>query len=167
MIANVLAVMLQGLPPAVSPPPPQSTCDQPVLMVVTGTTHDRARMVAYAQAIAASELYQRLGGYYINIPAPVADFEGEAEAGHTTLIVRFPCLENAQAFWYSRAYQDEIRPLRLDPSAGEYIVRVYPEAPLREDMAGKVGDARYTHDFSGQDIPQSAAGGAGEEEEAR
>ena len=167
MIAAAIALALQGLPPATPPPPPQSTCDQPVLMVVTGTTHDRARMLAYAQAIAESQLYQRLGGYYVNIPAPVADFEGEAEAGHTTLIVRFPCLENARAFWYSRTYQEEIRPLRLDPSAGDYLVRVYPEAPLREDMAGKVGDARYTHEFSGDGIPQSAAGEASEEEDVQ
>ena len=46
------------LPP---PPPPQSTCDQPVVMVVTGVTHERERMLAYARAIADSELYQKLG----------------------------------------------------------------------------------------------------------
>ncbi|WFL76358.1 DUF1330 domain-containing protein [Altererythrobacter arenosus] len=153
MIA-ALALALQGLPAAELPPPPESTCDQPVLMVVTGTTHDRERMLAYAQAIAASKLYEKLGGYYVNIPAPLANFEGEAEDGHVTLIVRFPCLENARAFWCSRTYQEEIRPLRLDPSAGDYIVRVYPEAPLREDLVGKVGDNGYLAEFYGAAIEQ-------------
>lgn len=144
--ALALALALQGQPLALEPPS-QSTCDAPVLMVVTGTTHDRERMLAYARAIAASELYQRLGGYYVNLPAPIANFEGDAAPGHTTLIVRFPCLESARDFWYSRTYQEDIRPLRLDPSAGDYIVRVYPEAPLREDMVGKVGDSDYLARF--------------------
>ena len=154
MIAPILALMAQPLPAAEAPPPPQSTCDQPVVMVVTGTTHDRDRMIAYARAIAESRLYEELGGYYINIPAPVAHFEGEADEGHVTLLVRFPCLENAKAFWYSRTYQEEIRPIRLDPSAGDYIVRVYPEAPPREDLAGKVGSAGYLTDFDASEIEQ-------------
>lgn len=153
MILATLALALQGPPPA-GEPSVQPTCEKPVLMVVTGTTHDRARMLAYARAIAASELYQQLGGYYVNIPAPVANFEGHAEPGHTTLIVRFPCLENARAFWYSRTYQQHIRPLRLDPSAGDYIVRVYPEAALREDLVGKVGDGGYFAQFDASAIEQ-------------
>lgn len=156
MIALTLLLAAQSLPAAQAPAPPQSPCDQPVVMVVTGTTHDRERMIAYARAIAESELYEKLGGYYVNIPVAAAHFEGEAEDGHVTLIVRFPCLENAKAFWYSRVYQEEIRPLRLDPSAGDYIVRVYPEAPLREDLAGKIGSAQYRTDFDSSAIEQVA-----------
>ena len=40
------------LPPSSAAPPSESTCDQPVIMVVAGPTHDRARMMAYAKAIA-------------------------------------------------------------------------------------------------------------------
>ena len=155
MMIAAFALAMQGLPPAEAPPPPQSTCDQPVVMVVTGTTLDRERMLAYGKAIADSKLYEKLGGYYVNIPVPVAHFEGDAEDGHVTLIVRFPCLENARAFWNSRVYQEEILPLRLDPSAGDYIVRVYPEAPLREDMVGKVGDDGYRADFNAAGIEQA------------
>lgn len=136
--------------------PAVETCDnKPVYMVVAGPTHDRARMQAYAKAIADSKLYQKLGGYYVNAPVPLATFEGEPPKGYATLIVRFPCLANAKAFWYSKAYQETIKPLRLNPSAGDYLVTVYPEIPVREDMAMKVGDNGYRAAFGSADIQQA------------
>lgn len=132
-------------------------CDgPPVLMVVAGPTHDRVRMQAYGRAIAESKLYEKLGGYYLNVPAALATFDGEPPPGHTTLIVRFPCLANARAFWNSEEYQNKIKPLRLNPAAGDYLVTVYPEAPLRPDMAGKVGDNSYRQRFSAEGIAQTA-----------
>ena len=148
MILSLLALAVA--PDAAAPPP----CTKPVYMVVAGPTHDRARMQAYAKAIFDSGLYQQLGGYYINSPAPVATFEGAAPANHAMLIVRFPCLANARAFWYSKTYQETIKPLRLDPSAGDYIVTVYPEIPVRPDMVGKVGDEAYKVPFDGTDVEQ-------------
>jgi uncharacterized protein (DUF1330 family) len=136
---------------AAAPPP---ACDKPVIMVVAGPTLDRARMMAYGKAIADSGLYQRLGGYYINVPAPVATFEGAPPKGYTTLMVRFPCLANAKAFWNSKQYQEKIKPLRLNPSAGDYVVTVYPEAPVRADMAGKVAPGGYTAPFSAEGVEQ-------------
>jgi uncharacterized protein (DUF1330 family) len=137
---------------------PVEECDnKPVYMVVAGPTHDRTRMQAYAKAIADSQLYQKLGGYYVNAPVPVATFEGEPAKGHATLIVRFPCLANAKAFWYSKTYQEKIKPLRLNPSAGDYLVTVYPEIPLRSDLAGKVGDSSYKAPFSADGIEQVSA----------
>jgi uncharacterized protein (DUF1330 family) len=136
--------------------PSESTCDEPVLMVVSGPTHDRARMIAYGKAIADSGLYRQLGGYYINLAFPQEIFEGIAPAGYVNLIVRFPCMANARAFWNSRVYQEQIKPLRLSPSAGDYIVAVYPEAPLREDLIGKVGDNGYRADFDATGIAQVA-----------
>lgn len=138
-------------------PPPGSTCDEPVLMVVSGPTLDRARMIAYGKAIADSGLYRQLGGYYVNLAFPATIFEGNAPAGYVNLIVRFPCMVNARAFWNSKDYQEQIKPLRLNPSAGDYIVAVYPEAPLREDMAGKVGNNAYSAEFSAAGIAQVAA----------
>ncbi len=129
-------------------------CNAPVIMIVSGPTHDRARMLAYGKAIADSGLYQKLGGYYVNLAFPQAVFEGNAPAGYVNLIVRFPCMANARAFWFSREYQEKIRPLRLNPSAGDYIVTVYPEAPLRADMIGKVGDNGYRAPFSAEGIAQ-------------
>ncbi len=142
------------LPDSNAPPPSDDLCDEPVLMVVAGPTHDRARMMAYGEAIARSGLYRQLGGYYINSPRALATFEGDSPQGYVTLIVRFPCLANAQAFWNSRVYQEEILPLRQNPSAGTYIVTVYPEAPVREDLVGQVGDNGYRATFDAAAVPQ-------------
>lgn len=133
---------------------PAPACNAPVIMVVAGPTKDRARMLAYGKAIADSKLYEKLGGYYINVPRAVATFEGSPPQGYTTLMVRFPCLANAEAFWNSRTYQEDILPLRQGPSAGDYVVSVYPEAPLRADMVGKVGDNAYRAEFPAEGIPQ-------------
>jgi uncharacterized protein (DUF1330 family) len=138
-------------------PAPAAACDKPVYMVVAGPTRDRARMQAYAKAIFDSGLYQQLGGYYVNAPIPVATFEGTPPPGHAMLIVRFPCLANAKAFWYSEEYQQRIMPLRLNPSAGDYTVTVYNEIPLRPDLAGKVGTADYLTRFDASAIPQISA----------
>jgi uncharacterized protein (DUF1330 family) len=130
-------------------------CDnKPVLMVVTGQTHDRERMLAYGKAITDSGLYKKLGGYYLNAPRTLATFEGAPPKGYSTIIVRFPCLANAQAFWNSKEYQERIRPMRLNPSAGDYTVSVYPEVPVRDDMVGKVGDAAYRATFDPSEVEQ-------------
>lgn len=150
-----LAQASAGVGPGGAPPPPASTCDTPVLMVIEGRTLDRARMGQYAAAIAKSEIYQKLGGYYVNVPRPIEVFEGDVEPDYVNLTVRFPCIENARAFWNSRVYQDDIIDIRRKPTlAGDYTVTIYAEAPLREDMVGKVGEARFTYDFSNPDVPQ-------------
>ena len=156
IVSLMLAAAAAAAHPAHSAEPVEApSCDTPVLMVVTGTTHDRERMLAYGQAIADSRLYEELGGYYVNIPRRLAVFEGEPDPGHVDLIVRFPCLANARAFWNSRVYQREILPLRQDPSAGDYAVIVYEEAPLRADLAGKVGDADYLVPFRADAVVQA------------
>ena len=50
----------------------------------------------------------------------------------------------------------QIKPLRLNPSAGDYLVTVYPEIPPRADMAGKVGDNGYNAAFDKDGIEQVA-----------
>jgi len=130
-------------------------CDnKPVLMIVSGSTHDRARMMAYGKAIADSGLYQKLGGYYVAVGRPVEVFEGTPPPNHSMVVVRFPCFANARAFWNSRDYQEKIRPLRLNPAAGDYLVTVHQEAPLREDMVGKVGDNGYRAAFDATQVEQ-------------
>lgn len=117
---------------------------RPVYMVIAGETRDRARMAQYSRALAASGLYERLGGYYVNTPRPVAVFEGPVPDDFVTLVVRFPSLDAAQQFWNSPQYQNDVKPLRLNPSAGDYSVTVYEEADLPSYMKGRVHSGSYT-----------------------
>ncbi len=151
MIAPLIALAAAVATPA---PAPEICDNKPVLMIVSGPTLDRARMIAYAKAIGESGMYQKLGGYYLNGPAPLDVLEGDPPKGYTNLIVRFPCLANARAFWHSKDYQEKIKPMRLNPSAGDYIVAVYPEAAVRADIVGKVGDNGYKSPFSADGIEQ-------------
>lgn len=154
MISAAILLAMQGVGPGQAPPPPASTCDAPVYMVIEGVTLDRARMGQYAAAIAESGIYEELGGYYVTAPRPLEVFEGDVDPNYVNLTVRFPCIENAREFWNSRVYQEEIIQLRQDPSAGDYTVTIYAEAPLREDMVEKVGDNRFLSDFADPDVPQ-------------
>lgn len=115
-------------------------------MVVAGKTLDRARMGQYAKAIADAGLYPKANGYYLNVPRPIEVFEGNVADNHATLMVRFPSLEAARTFWNSDEYQNEIKPLRLNPPAGDYTVTVYKEAELPLYMKDKVGSHGYICD---------------------
>jgi catechol 2,3-dioxygenase-like lactoylglutathione lyase family enzyme/uncharacterized protein (DUF1330 family) len=126
--------------------------DQPVLMVVDGFTIDRLRMRAYTEALLSSALYEALGGYYVNDPRALASFEGRSAPNHSTLIIRFPCLANARTFWYSRTYQEKIKPLRLNPLAGDFRVRIFKEVPPAPYMWGKVEAGRYRDRFASHSI---------------
>ena len=122
------------------------TCDseKPVIMLVAGRTLDAERMRDYAIALGSSDLYPNARGYYLNIPRPVRVLEGEPDANDVALMVRFPSECSAVNFWYHDFYQTEIKPMRLNPSAGDYVVTLYNEADLPPYMAGKVGDNAYT-----------------------
>lgn len=86
-------------------------------------------MATYSRALAASGLYAKTSGVYLNNPRPIAAFEGTPHPDHVTLIVRFPSECQARAFWNSPVYQREIKPLRENPSAGDYSVTVYETLP--------------------------------------
>ena len=121
------------------------SCDSemPVIMLVAGRTLDAERMRDCAIALGSSDLYPNARGYYLNIPRPVWILEGEPDANDVALMVRFPSECSAVNFWYDDFYQTEIKPMRLNPSAGDYVVTLYNEADLPPYMAGKVGDNAY------------------------
>ncbi|MEM6682577.1 MAG: hypothetical protein AAF607_10070 [Pseudomonadota bacterium] len=124
------------------------TCDnKPVIMSVSGVTKNRDIMRQYAKALADSGIYATLRGYYINNPAPIAVFEGDLPKNHVTLLVRFPCFAHAKAFWYSEIYQKQVKPLRVDNDAGDYLVTVYNEIDVPGYMAGKVQDGSFVETF--------------------
>ncbi|MEO1245028.1 MAG: CpcT/CpeT family chromophore lyase [Pseudomonadota bacterium] len=104
-------------------------CNKPVRMLVYGEIFDRAKFFAYVRAIADSGLYEKTGGYYEGITPPLEVFEGEPPPTRGVVISRFPCLEAAQAFWYSDEYE-AIRPLR--DGVSEFEVIVLPAPPLPE-----------------------------------
>lgn len=124
--------------------PAHETCDnKPVIMHVAGILHDRDRIIAYGAAIRASGLYEKLGGYYVNNPRSVAVFEGTPAPASSILMVRFPCLAHARAFWYSKTYQKTLKPLRQNPSAGDFTVTVYPEAAPPPGVAAQLQPGGY------------------------
>ena len=124
------------------------TCDseQPVIMLVAGRTLDAERMRDYGIALGSSDLYPNARGYYLNSPRPIRVLEGAPHADDVALMVRFPSECSAVSFCYDDFYQSEIKPMRLDPSAGDYVVTLYSEADLPAYMAGKIGDNAYLTD---------------------
>ena len=129
-LAATLAGCATAAPERVDAPVPVvAGCEgenDPVLMIVAGTTLDRERMGAYAAALAESGLYPQTGGEYLNSPRPLEVLEGDVGPEDVALVVRFPSLCAQRAFWNSDAYQARIKPMRLNPSAGDYSVVVYP-----------------------------------------
>ena len=121
------------------------TCDgeTPVIMVVAGRTLDRAQMGKYAQALGQSGLYPKAKGYYLNNPRPIRHLEGKPHADDVALLVRFPSECAVLTFWNSDEYQNNVKPLRLNPRAGDYVVTVYAETALPSYMDGLVADNAY------------------------
>lgn len=102
-------------------------CSKPVRMLVYGEIFDRARFGAYVGALAKAQLYPEHGGYYEAISPVLDTFEGNPPDNRGVVIARFPCLQAAQSFWQSDAYQ-AIKPLR--EGAAEFEVIVLPALPL-------------------------------------
>ncbi len=113
----------------------------PVFMVVAGETLDLERMIVYSKKLRETGLYPALQGYYINSPRPIRVYEGTLPENYAHLIVRFPSVCASDAFWYSEAYQKDVKPLRETPSAGNYTVTVYSEIDLPDYMADKLDGA--------------------------
>jgi uncharacterized protein (DUF1330 family) len=135
--------------------PIDDTCDEPVLLVTSGSVRNSVRLQAYFDGVAASGLYQQLGGYELVYARPLDVLEANRLAGFVTVVVRFPCRANALAFWHSKIYQEQLKALRTDPDAGDLVIMIYPETPLRADMVGKVGDNSYSASFDAAAVSQS------------
>ena len=145
-------VLLGAAQPVPSPvvaaaQPDPARCDnRPVVMIVEGDIKDAKRLANYAEGIRNSGLYQRLGGYYLVNPRPLATFEGSAPATRSILAVRFPCFAHARAFWNSRLYRETLVPLRSNPSAGDFTVTVHLELAPPPYMNGRVTTGEYRAD---------------------
>ncbi len=98
---------------------------KPAFLLVTAHVTDRARMGAYARALAASGLYEKHGGAYDFIGPAAVDLENWP-AGMSAVCARFPSRAAAAAFWASAQYQDEVKPLR--EGAGVFHVAIFEGA---------------------------------------
>ena len=127
--------------------PSDNTCDEPVLLVLSGQLSDAAAMDAYSRALTSSGLYQRLGGYELNGPKATDALAGGGAVSLQS-VLRFPCRANALAFWHSKLQQDQLALLRGTAQPADLAAAIYPELPLREDLVGKVGDNSYSAAFS-------------------
>lgn len=132
--------------------PSDNTCDEPVLLVLSGPLSNAAGMDAYSRAVAASGLYQQLGGYVLNAPKASDALAGGAAVSLQS-VLRFPCRANALAFWNSKLQQDQFALLRGAAPAADIAAAIYPELALRDDLIGKVGDNSYSAAFSAAAVP--------------
>lgn len=161
-LALTAVASVPEIDPAVTPNKPLSAarsaapsddiCDEPVLLVMSGPLADPARAPAYARAIAASGLYQQLGGYELN-SANASDALAGSAPFFLQSVMRFPCRANALAFWASKVQQDQLATLRGPAPAADIAAAVYLELPLREDLVGKVGDNSYSAAFGAAAVP--------------
>ncbi|WP_448580382.1 DUF1330 domain-containing protein [Thermaurantiacus sp.] len=94
-------------------------------LVVTARVTDRAKMGAYARALAESGLYARHGGRYLVLGQPAVTLENWD--GRSLVVAEFPSRDAALAFWWSTDYQDKVKPLR--DGAGEFHVAIFDQAP--------------------------------------
>ncbi|QMW22504.1 DUF1330 domain-containing protein [Sandaracinobacteroides saxicola] len=101
--------------------------DGPHYLLVSAKVSDRAKMGAYAKALADSGLYARHGGFYRFIGQPCADME--SWDGSSIVCAEFPSRSAAEAFWHSAEYQNDIKPLR--DGAGTFHVALFPAAPTK------------------------------------
>ena len=91
-------------------------------LLVTAHITDRAKMMEYADAMAAAGLYARHGGVYEFIGQAAVDLENWP-AGMSGVCARFPSRAAAEAFWHDAQYQNEIKPLRA--GAGTFHVAIF------------------------------------------
>jgi uncharacterized protein (DUF1330 family) len=101
---------------------PMSGPERPAYLLVTAKVADRAKMAAYTEALAASGLYAKHGGRYLFV-GPAANPVEDWPQGQSAVLAIFPSRAAAEAFWFSDAYQNDIKPLR--DGAGEFHVAIF------------------------------------------
>ena len=94
-------------------------------MLVIAEVADAKQLAAYQGELMASGLYPENGGEYLVKGRPLEMFEEEWPSNQALVIARFPSAEHARKFWYSDAYQNDIKPLR--EGAGRFTVALFEE----------------------------------------
>jgi len=84
---------------------------KPAFLMITARVTDRAKMAAYSKALDDSGLLAAHGGDYQFTGQPANRVEGWPD-GVGAVLVRFPSRADAESFWFSAKYQDDLKPLR-------------------------------------------------------
>lgn len=95
---------------------------KPVYLLLTARITDARKMAAFAKALDASGLYSAHGGVALIDGQPVNRLEGWPD-GVGAVLVRFPSRTAAESFWFSAAYQNDLKPLRR--GAGTVQVAIF------------------------------------------
>jgi len=109
----------------------QATCTEDGYMLVMGgiedpsTVPDMERANAYGPAV--WDLVESYDAFYLIRTTPTKVYEGEWPDWKATVVSKWPCRETGLAFWYSDAYQNEVKPLRKD--AGVWDVGMFNAGP--------------------------------------
>lgn len=128
----------------------ENACSEDGYMLVMGgiadpsTVPDMERANSYGPAV--WDLVESYDAFYLIRSTPTVVYEGDWPDWRATVISKWPCRETGTEFWYSDAYQNEVKPLRKD--AGEYIVGMFdtrdPGTPAPEqDFVPEVCDAPF------------------------
>lgn len=125
--AGVIAGLATGLCVAAARSEPASApAGDGAYMIVTGTVHDRERLMADYSAY-LPPLYARHGGRYLALTGEVEVFEGEAEY-QSVVLSAWPSIEAARAFWNDRDYR-ELAQRRIDGGWGDFNVVAFEALP--------------------------------------
>ena len=114
LVGGITTSLAQTVPDSPQEPKwPENTseCKDPVIMIVVGSIKAGASMREYGKAVNQSSVYSDHRGYYMAI-SPIEMFEGQWPANRIFLAAEFPCVEAARGMWFSKEYQERIRPLR-------------------------------------------------------
>lgn len=103
-----------------------SDATRPCYLLVIAQVTDRAKMGAYAKALADSGLYAQHGGFYRFIGPAARPLEDWPE-GQSVVCAEFPSRAAAEAFWFSATYQTEVKPIR--DGAGSIHVALFEGTP--------------------------------------
>ena len=105
----------------------EDSATRPAYLLVTARVTDRAKMAAYAKALAESGLYPRHGGRYLFFGKATVGLEdwpaADSSEAPSVVCALFPSRAAAEAFWADAQYQDEIKPLRA--GAGSFHVAIF------------------------------------------
>lgn len=95
---------------------------KPAYLLLTARVTDTRKMASYAEALVKSGLYAAHGGVMMVDGQPANRLEGWPD-GVGAVLVRFPSRTAAESFWFSAAYQDDLKPLRR--GAGTVQVAIF------------------------------------------